>query len=287
MDLFTQASVLGLSNAAVYMLLAVGVSLIFGLVGVMNFAHGEFMTLGAYAAVLIGTTIGLGFWLPLLVGAVASAALGAVSYRVVIGPMRARPQLMTLVATFGLALLCQGAVYAVWGGEERSVTRNTDALDVLGVRVPATSAANIVIAAVTMAALLLIVSRTAFGRELRAVAQNRREAQLAGVDPLKVELLAVVLSAAVAGIAGVMLAQRMGVTPFVGFNLVLKAFAIAIVAGLGRLHGVVVVAVALGLAEAYVTTYVDGSLSTAVVFGALLLTLMVRPQGVFGLRTRG
>lgn len=286
MELLTQTTILGLSNASVYMLIAVGVSLVFGVLGVMNFAHGEFTTIGAYMAVFAVSAISGNILLGMALGIVASAALGAVSYVAVIGPMRDKPHLMTLLATFGLALACQGLVYAIWGGSSRTVPRNTDAFDLLGATVPVTSAANIVVAAVVITGLVLVVGRSSFGREMRALAQNRREAELAGINTGMVEMAAVTLSAAVAGIAGVMLAQRVGITPFTGFELVLKAFAIAIVAGLGRIQGVVVVAVILGMAEALVSTYVDGSLSTAVVFATLLITLMIRPSGLFTMRTR-
>lgn len=286
MDQFIQMLVLGLSNGAVYILLGVSVSLIFGILGVLNFAQGDFMTLGAYVGYSAVVGIGLGVAASLLLIFPALVVVGVVFYFGVLRPMRGHQHEMVLVATFGTALLLQGLIGLAWGGDPLGIQRITGAWRLDDVTIPYVAAINVGIAAVTLAALLALLSRTSLGRAVRATAQDRVGAQLSGVDTGRAELTAVVLAVALSGLAALMILQRDLLTPQVGFELVLKAFAVAIVAGLGRLNGLLPAALLIGIMESAVGTYWSESLATATVFAAVVVTLLVRPQGFGGSRVR-
>jgi len=285
-ETFIQMSVLGLSNAAVYVLLGISVSLIFGVLGVLNFAQGDFMTLGAYVGYSAVTAIGLSIAASVVLIFPALIVVGVIFYFTVLRPMRNHQHEMVLVATFGTALLMQGLIGLAWGGDPLGIERITGAWRIDNVTIPHVALINIALAAIALFGLMITLNRTSLGRSVRATAQDRIGAQLAGVDTNRAELTAVVLSVALSGLAGLMILQRELLTPQVGFELVLKAFAVAIVAGLGRINGLLPAAIVIGLMESAVATYASESLATATVFLAVVLTLLIRPQGFGGSRVR-
>lgn len=286
MDLFLQALVLSASNIAVYVLLGVSVSMIFGILHVLNFAQGDFMTIAAYVgyASVVGLSLGVVATVA-LVGPVL-LVVGVLFYYLLLRPMRDHQHEMVLVATFGLALVIQGVVQFIWGGSPIGVPRNLGAWNVSGVTIPEVAVINVALAGVGLGGLYIVLSSTRLGREIRATAQNRAGAAVAGINIDRVELGAVVLSVLLSGLAGYMILQRELLTPQVGFHLVLKAFAVAIVAGLGRVHGLVWAAAALGFVEGMVATYVSASLGNATVFGAVIVMLLWRPEGIAGMSVR-
>jgi branched-chain amino acid transport system permease protein len=281
-----QTLVLAVSNVAIYILLGTSVSLLFGVVGVLNFAQGDFMTVAAYVGYFAVVTVGMGWLASITLILPALALVGIAFYLLVLRPTRRHDPALVLVATFGVARLLQGLVQLLWGGSPIGIPRINGAWTVGGVAIPYMVAAAVVMAAIGLGGLLLVLGRTSFGRDIRATAQDRTGAALVGVNANRVEFGAVVLSVLLTALAGLMIMQRDLLTPYVGFDIVLKAFAVAIVAGLGRVDGLLPAALILGFAEALVAGYVSASVAEAAIFGAVMLTLLVRPQGLAGARLR-
>ena len=286
MEVFFQTLVLAVSNVSVYVLLGTSVSLLFGVVGILNFAQGDFMTVAAYVGYFGVATIGFGWLASFSLILPAMVLVGLAFYLLVLRPTRKHDPALVLVATFGLARLSQGIVQLIWGGVPLGIPRINGAWNVGGVAVPYSVAISVVLAAIGLGGLLVVLGRTPFGREIRATAQDRTGAALVGINANRIELGAVVLSVVLTGLAGLMIMQRELLTPFVGFDIVLKAFAVAIVAGLGRVNGLLPAALILGFAEGLVAGYVSAAVAEAAIFGAVMLTLLVRPQGIAGARLR-
>lgn len=286
MEVFLQTLVLAVSNVSIYILLGTSVSLLFGVVGVLNFAQGDFMTVAAYVGYFAVATVGLGWLASVSLMLPALVVLGVLFYILVLRPTRKHDPALVLVATFGVARLLQGLVQMIWGGVPIGIPRINGAWNVGGVAIPYTVAAAVVMAAVGLVGLQLVLGRTSFGREIRATAQDRIGAALVGINARRVEFGAVVLSVVLTVLAGLMIMQRELLTPFVGFDIVLKAFAVAIVAGLGKVNGLLPAALILGFAEGLVSGYISAAVAQAAIFGAVMVTLLVRPQGIAGARLR-
>lgn len=286
MEVFLQTLVLAVSNVSIYILLGTSVSLLFGVVGILNFAQGDFMTVAAYVGYFAVVTVGMGWLASISLILPALVVLGILFYFLVLRPTRNHDPELVLVATFGAALLLQGLVQITWGGVPLGIPRISGAWTLGGVAIPYMVVAALLMAAVGLIGLYLVLGKTPFGREIRATAQDRTGAALIGINANRVELGAVVLSVVLTALAGLMIMQRELLTPFVGFDIVLKAFAVAIVAGLGRVNGLLPAALILGFAEGLVGGYISAAVAEAAIFGAVMLTLLVRPQGIAGARLR-
>lgn len=286
MEVFAQTIVLSLTYVTIYLLLGTSVSLIFGIMGVLNFAQGDFMTVTAYVSYLGVVTLGVGWLLSGILILPAAVVVGVLFYALILRPMRNHDPELVLVATFGVGILLQGVVQVIWGGNPVGISRSNAAWVVAGVQVPHSLAADLALAGGALLILLWVLNRTRYGREIRATSQDRIGAALTGVNAGRVEFVSVVLAVVLTGVAGLMLTQHQLLTPQVGADLVLKAFAVSILAGLGRLGGLVPAALVLGFSEALVGTYVSESIAQAAVFGAVVLTLLVRPEGFSSVRLR-
>lgn len=286
MGVFWQMILSGLSNAAVFVLLGLGLSLLFGVLGVLNFAQGDFMGLAAYVgyAVIAGAGFGIGPAIVCVFGAMA--VLSGVFYFGVLKPMRRHAHELVLVATFAGALIIQGGIQLIWGTVPVGIHRNTEAWRVGGVAITQVLVMNVVVAALAVLLLIGILERSSLGREVRATAQDRVAAELCGINTGRAELLGVFMSVVLAGVAGILLLQRVTLTPATGFQLVLSAFAVAIVGGLGQVRGVVLASLGLGLLESAMTAYINASLAEAAVYAAVIGVLILRPTGVAGMRVR-
>ena len=286
MEVFLQAMVLSLSNAAVYVVLGTSVSLIFGILGVLNFAQGDFMTIGAYVglSVVLGLSLGavqsLFLVLPVMLG------IGICFYYGLIRPMRRHSHEMLLVATFGLAILLQGAVQMIWGGSAIGIERNTASWRFGGVAVSHVAAVNMVLAVTCLGGLTLLLSYTNLGREIRATAQDRVGAEITGIVTGRVEVAGMCIALLLTGVAGLMILQRSLLTPQVGFEIVLKAFAITILAGLGSVKGLAYAGLILGISEGLFSTFISSSLVNVVSFAAMAIALLLRPTGISGIGER-
>jgi branched-chain amino acid transport system permease protein len=280
MELFLQTLLNGLLMAGVYALVATGLALSLGVVGIVNFAHGEFLMVGAYLSYLLYAARGVDPLLALGLAFLAAFLVGALTYWGLIRPVLKAPELNQMLLTFGLSILLQNLALLLFGADTRVVAPPYQAAT-LALGPFFLGAVPLGAFLLSLALLLLLqafLTRTPLGLAMRAVAQNRLAPGLLGIEAERVYLLAFGLAAALAGVAGVMLSVMLYASPMVGFVFTLKSFAIVALAGLGNLRGVMPAALVLALAEALVSTYVPGGggLVEAVFFLVLFLALVGR-----------
>ncbi len=260
MELLLQTLINGILAAGIYALVASGLALAVGVVGIVNFAHGEFSMIGAFVSYLLFVTAGIDPIISLGLSAIVLFLVGAITYYGLIRPVLAAPELNQMLLTFGISVALQNIALLAFGADTRVVSTSyqgsTISLGSISFGVPPFAAFVLSVALLGM--LYWFLGKTRLGFAVRAVAQNRLAPGLLGIETQQIYLLAFGLSAALAGVAGVMLSVMLYASPTVGFAYTLKAFAIIVMAGLGNLRGVVPAAIILALAEAFVSTYVPG-----------------------------
>jgi branched-chain amino acid transport system permease protein len=282
---FLDPLISGLINGNAYALIALGLSLIFGVADLVNFAHGSVFAFGAmlgwyFAAVL--------HWpLPLALAGVvvATALLGVVIERVAVRPLAKAPRIAPLLSTVAVALILDRVSQLLFTPETQMFPNllPNASLQVGGIRLGVSDLAMLCVTLTSLLALWLFLMHTRLGRALRATAQDRDAALQMGVDAGRLEALAFAISSALAGIGGVLVGMYYrNVDPSMGFGAGIEGFAAATLGGLGNLPGAVVGGLLLGLAEVYAVNYVGTSWRDMVAFGLLFLILVVRPQGIFG-----
>ncbi len=285
----------GLIIGSFYALMAVGLTLIFGILRVVNFAHGEFYMVGAYAFTLAAVKLGVGPWLALPCALAAGALLGWFTERALMRPLYAgysswgmmRDE-YAVVVTFAFSLLLVNLVDKVVGPYP---TRGPPLLDIprmrlgpvmlTGQKLVATS-----VGAVMIAGLALFLRYSVWGRQIRAVAQNRLGASLAGIDTSRASSLVFTLSGALAALSGALLAPIINASPDVGAFPAIKSYVIVVLGGMGSMPGSIVASLALGVLESFGAVYVSYDYRDTFGLVILMLVLLFRPQGLFGEKGR-
>ena len=282
-----QAIVNGIALGGMYAVLVLGFSVIWGVMGVINFAHGEFVMVGAYLAWLANDLWGVDPFVSVPAVFLVMMVFGYGVQRVLVDRVIDRPHLVSLLVMFGLAIILQNAMKLIFSADFR---RADTALDgswrvADSLTVPVTKFWILVIALGVLAGLSLLLSRTRLGKGIRAAAQNREAARIVGIDVSKVYLVTFALCIGITGAAGALISPVLAVQPFQGPPLTLKAFAITAMAGLGSIRGALGGAMVLGLIEAGLAIYVGGvgtNLAVVASFVILVAALVLRPQGLFG-----
>jgi branched-chain amino acid transport system permease protein len=284
---FIQASIIGVSLGAQYALLALGFTLVFGILGVVNFAHGGFYMLGGYIAYACVSRLGLPYPLAVLVAVLATAALGYV-FELCLVERLVDDHLATLMLTLGLYLVISTGVLAVFGPLSMEFSFPVSgALRAGSIYVPRE---NLVVLAVCVAAiggLYLVLFRTDIGRALRALADDRQVARAQGLRPRVLFPLAFGLATGLAGLTGALVTPILALSPGVGDPVLATSFLTVILGGLGSLGGAVLAAFVVGIVEAYTSVYFGGSVGALVLFVLVLLLLVFRPTGLLGREVRG
>lgn len=285
MDLFLQQIANGVVIGSTYAVVAIGFSLAFTVLRVINFAHPDTFMVGMFAGLTAGRMISDNFFVVLLGGALGAGAVGLALERAVIRPLRGRDVLMTLIGTLGVAIMLQNGMAALMGPDPvpfpALLPVGLLALGPLSLSVH--QLANVGICIVILAAVSYYVRATKLGRASRAVAERADVAAAFGVDVNLVSRVSIVLASMMAGFAAVSVGMLYGSAwAFVGLLYGLKSFTCMLVAGNRYFEGVMVVALALGVIEALVTGYVSSSLKDAVAFVVLIGVLYFRPNGLFG-----
>ena len=274
----------GIVIGVIYALVAMGLSLIFGVLEIVNFAHGEFYMLGAMLAYFLTMNAGLGYWPTILVVTAVAVGLGYVLYEALLGSLQGEGFERSILLTLGLSMVLQnGAVFVFTTTPKMMQTRysySNVSLGDLQVSVMRLSALGLGLLA--FGALYLILYRTRVGKAMRGVAQNRDAALMVGIDPRAVSRLAVAIGVGLSGLAGAALAPVYAVHPLMGFSFVFKAFAIIIIGGLGNVAGAAIAAVGLGVLESFVGGFFPLVMVDALAFTSMIAILLLRPQGLFG-----
>ncbi|HEY3247124.1 MAG TPA: branched-chain amino acid ABC transporter permease [bacterium] len=277
--------IFGVLRSGLYALAAVGLALSVGVIGIVNFAHGEFLMLGAYLGYWLYVSYGIDPLLAIPAGAVTMFAVGGVVYRTAIQRVLRAPELNQMLLTFGISIFLQNLAVILWGGDPRTAAigykARAIALGPFTVGFP--QLLVFVLAMGLTLGLYAVLGSSRIGKAMRAVAQNRLGAGLVGIDVDRIYLLAFGLSVALAGTAGMMVTLQLSVSPYIGLLYTLKAFAIIVIAGLGNINGVIYASLVLGLSEAFVEFYVPsgGGWAEGVFFLLILLVLLIRPRGLF------
>ena len=278
--------VAGLLLGGLYVTVSIGVSLIFGVMRVINFAHGEFIMLGMYAVYWAHELAG---WDPYLTG-LAVVPLAFLLCTTVLRPfilwLVGSSVLVQVFATLGLSIALQNLALVLWKGNFRSIRTgySSTLVDLFGMQVPLTRLIAFAVAAALVIGLHLFLQRTLFGKAIRATAQNRRTARLMGIDTDRVDVLVFGLGISTAALAGVLLMPIYSVSPGVGFQNALIAFVVVVLGGLGSLPGAVLGGLLIGLVEVFSGYFISPSLKQIVYFAVFILVLVVRPAGLLGQR---
>jgi branched-chain amino acid transport system permease protein len=279
----------GLSSGAGYVLVGLGFSMIFGVLGVLNVAQSDFYMLGAYAGYAVLGLTGASLVVGLSVGLLAGIVVGVVFYAVVVRQVRHDQQLAVFVAALGLSMFLQNGVARIAGPDQQSFPQLVAQTNYrVGGVVIAKPGLVLIVATLVLAGLVMLWLRVApAGRDIRAVAESRFIAGAVGIDVRRTMVVAVVVSCVIATMGGVLLGNSLAtITPFVGTNLGLKMMIVVLVAGAGSLGGTVVVGFALGIAESLTVAYVSSRWQDMTGLVALVAVLLVRPDGLFGQRAR-
>lgn len=280
-----QTGLNGLSLGAIYALGAVGLTLVYGILKLVNFAHGDFLTFGAYMAYLVNVTWGAPLVVAIFWGMLMTAILGIVFERLLWGPMRAKQAglLQLLLAAIGLAFLLRAIVQWFWGTEIRSLDVNqTSSVEILGLRIGQTELIVVIVGMVVLVAVGFMLRMTLLGKQMRALSDDLELAETAGIDTRRVILYTWIFAGALAGLAGVMAASVTSLYPEMGFELLLPIFGAVILGGIGDAFGALAAGVVIGVMTEWSTLIIEARWKTAIGFLVLLIVLIVRPQGIFG-----
>jgi branched-chain amino acid transport system permease protein len=281
MDLL-QVIVSGLLLGGVYALFAAGLNMIFGVLRVINLAHGELMMLGAYTTYWLYAEWGVNPLITLPVSAVVIFALGAVIERSLIDRLVNQPLLSSLLLTFGLSTLFMGLALYFWTANFRSVPYLTGSIEILGLDISKSRLVAFVIAVGVTGATYAFLRYSTYGKAIRATAQHAEVAQVCGIDVRRVRWVTFGIGSGMAGVAGSLVAMIFTVSPEMGRAFIGRAFAIVVLGGLGSFVGAFAGALLLGVTETVTAYYTDTQISEAVAYAVLVIVLLIRPSGLFG-----
>jgi branched-chain amino acid transport system permease protein len=286
MELFLQSIANGLIQGGFFALFAVGLVLIFGVMGVVNFAHGELVMVGAFTIWLVHAQFGIGYIPAIAVAIILVTAIGLLMERILFRPTRSDP-LAGLICSIGVLFILQ-VVAALIGGDGPSKQvpppyhGTLVIFDVL--RVPYQRIFGLVISATALGALWFFLTRSKFGWALRAVAMDREAAELQGINANRISIIAIGVGAALAGLAGGLIAPLTNINPHMGHNVIITAFIVTIVGGVGSLSGAVLAAFLYAMFYTLITVYIGGTIATISGLVLMVVVLIVKPTGLMGVK---
>ncbi len=282
----------GLTRGSIYALIALGYTLVYGIIELINFAHGEVYMIGAFTAFVVASALGImGFpALAILLIAALVAILWCASYgytleKVAYKPLRGAPRLSPLISAIGMSIFLQNYVILAQTSDFVAFPRLIPDLeflyawDIMG----SSDFVILVVSTISMIALTLFINYTTMGKAMRATAQNRKMALLLGIDADRIISLTFIIGSSLAAVGGVLIASHMGQVNFaIGFLAGIKAFTAAVLGGIGSLPGAMLGGIVLGLCESFATGYFSGNYEDMIAFGILILILIFRPDGILG-----
>ena len=278
-----QLTLNGLALGLLYALIAVGLSLIFGVMEIINFAHGEFLMVGAFAMCFALPVMGLLYWPALFASILGTMLLGFAVYEVLLARLKPDEFERSILITLGLSIIIIHVMQYLFTATPRIVDTQYgfDGVEIGAIRITFTRVIGAGAAIVAFAGLYLVLRHTQFGRAMRAIAQNREAALMVGIRPRIVARNAVVLAAGLCGLAGAAVAPIQNVAPYMGQFMIFKAFALVIIGGLGNVPGAIVAAIVLGLIESWIGGFFEIVWQEGAVFVIMIAVLMLRPDGLF------
>jgi branched-chain amino acid transport system permease protein len=286
--MFAQQLINGLMLGASYSLVAIGYTLIFGVLGLLHFAHGEVFMMGAFIGLQIALIPGTNIYMALIGAMIATAILGVIIDFIAIRPVSKEYPLAPLISTIGVTIVLQNLAIYIFGGEQVGFPETIKpVLYQLGpVTVSSVQIFILLVALVLMVVLWLFINRTKMGRAMRATAESHETSALLGVNVNRVILMTFILASGLAGVAGVLDGvKNSAISPFMGLEVAVKGLVVMLLGGLGNVLGAMVGGLILGMVEILAAAYLGTSVRDLFTFLILILILLYRPTGLFGTRT--
>jgi len=286
--MFLQQVINGLMLGASYSLVAIGYTLIFGVLNLLYFAHGEVFMVGAFVGLYLVILGGFDIYVALLGAMIACAAVGALAFLVAVRPVAKDRPLAPLISTIGLTIILQNLAIYIFGGQQLAFpeTIGQQLYHFGPVTVSSVQLFILAVAIALMVALWLFIERTRLGRAMRAVAESHETAALLGVDVNRVVLITFILGSGIAGVAGVLDGvKNSSISPFMGLEAAVKGLIVMLLGGLGNVPGAMIAGLMLGLIEIMSAAYIGTTMRDLFSFLILILILLYRPTGLFGTRT--
>lgn len=283
--MFLQQLITGISIGGIYALLATGYSLIYSLLDFSNWSHGEFAMVGAYVAIVFSNMLGTPFLVAAIAGVIGGAAVSFLSERVAYRRIRSTggPNMFLMIAAMGLSNVFQQAANLIFTGQYRSYSFKlpVSTIEIGGAYIGVLDLISLGITAVILVILIYLINKTKFGLDVRAIACNQKAARVLGIRVDQSIATVFLLAGSLAGAAGILYGMKYNVFPTMG-NVGLKAFIASVIGGLGSVPGAIVGAVLLGVLETLVSAYISSSLRDFFSFALLIVLLLVKPSGLFG-----
>jgi len=279
----------GISKGSIYALVALGYSMVYGIVKLINFAHGDIMMVGAYMVWFGLSVLKLPFAVAVLFSVMVCAVLGVVIEKLAYKPLRKSARISLLITAIGISLLLQNVIQLVFEAKSREVKNYypaifSEVITIGGFAIEITTIITIVVSVISMVALWLFITKTKMGKAMRAVSEDTATAKLMGINVDRVISFTFFIGSILASIAAILFVGKYSnvTRPTMGSMLGLKAFIAAVFGGIGSVPGAVLGGFAIGILESVAISYISPSYSDAIVFGILILVLLFRPNGIFG-----
>lgn len=288
MILFFQQILNGILIGSVYSLMALGLTMIYGILHIPNFAHGNKYMLGAFISLTLVAVFKVNYWLAILISMVVLGLIGVAVERYIYRPLHDQPHINSFIAAIGLLLLLEGISFAIWGGEwQRFPFAYKQTLNLFGITITLHRLLVILVTAVLIVLLQLFIKKTTWGWTIEALAQDREGAQLVGINIYWVSSMAFAIGTALAAAASSLIAPIYLVYPAMGSLPLIKAFVVIILGGMGSLPGDVIGGYLLGLIEALAGGYLSMVYADLFAFAVLVIALAIKPTGLFGKSAEG
>ncbi|MGA2009526.1 MAG: branched-chain amino acid ABC transporter permease [Solirubrobacteraceae bacterium] len=295
---FIQTLINGLTTGFLYALIALGYSMVYGVLKLLNFAHGDLYMVGAFIGYFViqwfGGPASLSIPVPLLVvvmfvlAGAGAGVLGVLIERFAYRPLRDAPRIAPLITALGVSFILENSVLLLFGGFTRSYQTNefisfNSGIKIGSVEIDSVQITIFVVSILMMIGLRMLVDRTTMGKSMRAVASDREAAEMLGIDVNRTIAFTFFIGSAMAGVAGVMSGLAFNqISNTIGFLAGLKAFTAAVVGGIGSIPGAMIGGLFIGLCESFAASYVSSQYTDLIVFGLLIATMLIRPTGIFG-----
>lgn len=285
---FLQQIINGLALGSVYALLALGYTMVYGIIQLINFAHGEIYMIGAFSGFYCASTLKLPLIPTLLVAMAVSALAGIIIEKVAYKPLRNSPRIALLITAIGVSLFLQNAMRLLVGSNPKPFPDliNAGSINIGTIQIDIKTILMFGVSAILVVLLQFIVYKTKIGKAMRASSQDMEAASLMGINVDNTISLTFAIGSALAGIAGVLVAiSYPSITPYMGAMPGLKAFVAAVLGGIGSIPGALVGGIAIGLLETFSKAYISTNFSDAIVFAILIIILLIKPSGLLGKKT--
>ncbi|NLC55144.1 MAG: branched-chain amino acid ABC transporter permease [Erysipelothrix sp.] len=289
MNLFIQQLINGLSVGSIYALIALGYTLVYGIIKLINFAHGDIMMMGAYFAFIAVTSLGLSFIPALIFSMILAALLGVLIERIAYRPLRKAPRISVLITAIGVSLFLQNLALVIFGASPKVMPAliQKKPINIVGIQISTVTLVTLGLSIICMIGLDLFIKNTKSGKAMRAVAQDKEAAVIMGVNVDRTISITFAIGSALGALGGVLYSVAYAqIFPTLGAMPGLKAFIAAVLGGIGIMPGAMIGGFIIGMIETLSKAYLSSQWTDAIVFGILILVLLLKPSGILGKNER-